>query len=148
MWSERAPGFSVRKKILSPPRAWQPALIFIHLKSDRLAAVFLKFPPLILYPHLRTQMSAIDHEKSSTAPASRRKKSRRPQRPMLLEKAELEGIKPIFLAKVKVLNEAIAECGLGRYQWELFFSAGFGWFADNIWLQAIAIVMPAIANQA
>ncbi|KAJ6482530.1 MFS general substrate transporter [Mycena sanguinolenta] len=65
----------------------------------------------------------------------------------LLDKAHEEGIKPIFLAKVQVLNAAIAECGLGRYQWELFFSAGFAWFADNIWLQAIAILMPAIANQ-
>ncbi|KAJ7916777.1 MFS general substrate transporter [Mycena leptocephala] len=66
---------------------------------------------------------------------------------VLLDKAHQEGIKPIFLAKVKVLNEAIAECGLGRY-WELFFSAGAPlWFADNIWLQAIAILMPAIANQ-
>ncbi|KAJ7489155.1 MFS general substrate transporter [Mycena latifolia] len=65
----------------------------------------------------------------------------------LIEKAHVEGIKPIFLAKVKVLNDAIADCGMGRYQWELFFSAGFGWFADNIWLQAIAILMPAIANQ-
>ncbi|KAJ6598207.1 MFS general substrate transporter [Mycena vulgaris] len=65
----------------------------------------------------------------------------------LIDRAHVEGIKPIFLAKVKVLNGAIADCGLGRYQWELFFSAGFGWFADNIWLQAIAILMPAIANQ-
>ncbi|KAJ7677924.1 MFS general substrate transporter [Mycena polygramma] len=66
---------------------------------------------------------------------------------LLLDRAHLEGIKPIFLAKVKVLNTAIAECGMGRYQWELFLSAGFGWFADNLWLQAIAILMPAIANQ-
>ncbi|KAJ7621376.1 MFS general substrate transporter [Roridomyces roridus] len=65
----------------------------------------------------------------------------------LLKKARNEAIKPIFLAKMKVLNDAIADCGMGRYQYELFFSAGFGWFADNIWLQAIAIVMPAIANQ-
>ncbi|CAK5284790.1 unnamed protein product [Mycena citricolor] len=65
----------------------------------------------------------------------------------LLEKAKQEGIKPIFLAKVKVLNDAISECGLGRHQYELFFTAGFGWFADNIWLQGIAILMPAIANQ-
>ncbi|KAJ7097589.1 MFS general substrate transporter [Mycena epipterygia] len=83
----------------------------------------------------------------------------------LIDKAHQEGIKPIFLAKVKVLNEAISDCGMGRYVlditlhgprltldpdircWELFFSAGFGWFADNIWLQAIAILMPAIANQ-
>ncbi|KAJ7665794.1 synaptic vesicle transporter SV2 [Mycena rosella] len=65
----------------------------------------------------------------------------------LIDRAHLEGIKPIFLAKVKVLNGAITDCGMGRYQWELFFSAGFSWFADNIWLQAIAILMPAIANQ-
>ncbi|KAJ7182862.1 MFS general substrate transporter [Mycena crocata] len=65
----------------------------------------------------------------------------------LMDRAQQEGIKPIFLAKVKVLNDAIAECGMGRYQWELFLSAGFSWFADNIWLQAIAILMPAIANQ-
>ncbi|KAJ7621375.1 major facilitator superfamily domain-containing protein [Roridomyces roridus] len=101
----------------------------------------------------------------------------------LIERARAEGIKPIFLAKyvvvelvvwgdtqfawsirVKALNDAITECGMGRYvacfdffprsltserryQYELFLSAGFGWFADNIWLQAIAILMPAIANQ-
>ena len=27
-----------------------------------------------------------------------------------------EGISPIFVAKVKVLNDAIAECGMGAYQ--------------------------------
>ncbi|KAF7369223.1 MFS domain-containing protein [Mycena venus] len=86
-------------------------------------------------------MSNHDHEKVPEKIADDRSDQ------ILLDKAQKEGIKPIFLAKVKVLNEAIAECGLGRYQWELFFSAGFGWFADNIWLQAIAILMPAIANQ-
>lgn len=25
--------------------------------------------------------------------------------------------------------------GMGRYQWELFVLCGFGWFADNFWLQ-------------
>lgn len=46
--------------------------------------------------------------------------------------AQQEGIKPAFLAKVQVLNNALAEIGMGRYQYELFFSGGFGWFADNI----------------
>ncbi|KAJ7182115.1 hypothetical protein C8R46DRAFT_1186907 [Mycena filopes] len=32
------------------------------------------------------------------------------------EKARREGVKPMFLAKVNVLNQAIVECGLGRYQ--------------------------------
>ncbi|KAJ7240861.1 MFS general substrate transporter [Mycena haematopus] len=90
-------------------------------------------------------MSDHDHEKVLEGAAEKIADDRSDQ--LLLDKAHEEGIKPIFLAKVRVLNEAIAECGLGRYQWELFFSAGFGWFADNIWLQAIAILMPAIANQ-
>jgi hypothetical protein len=46
--------------------------------------------------------------------------------------AKKEGIKPAFLAKVNVLNAALHEIGMGRYQWELFVTAGFGWFADNI----------------
>lgn len=24
---------------------------------------------------------------------------------------------------------------MGRYQWQLFVLCGFGWFADNFWLQ-------------
>lgn len=24
---------------------------------------------------------------------------------------------------------------MGRYQWYLFILCGFGWFADNFWLQ-------------
>ncbi|KAK7052097.1 MFS domain-containing protein [Favolaschia claudopus] len=93
-------------------------------------------------------MSAVEFEKDEKVPEGTVEKTgddRSDQ--LLLEKAKEEGIKPIFLAKVKVLNDAIAECGLGRYQYELFLSAGFSWFADNIWLQAIAILMPAIANQ-
>ncbi|KAM0746089.1 MFS general substrate transporter [Meredithblackwellia eburnea MCA 4105] len=61
--------------------------------------------------------------------------------------AQSEGITPIFLAKVNVINNAISECGMGRYQYLLFFSAGLGWMADNCWLQAVAILMPAVANQ-
>ena len=42
------------------------------------------------------------------------------------------GMRPAFYAKCNVLNEAILEIGFGRYQWELFFTAGFGWMADNL----------------
>ena len=46
--------------------------------------------------------------------------------------AEREGLNPAFYAKVLVLNAAIADTGMGRYQWELFMSSGFGWMADNL----------------
>lgn len=35
--------------------------------------------------------------------------------------------------KSKVINKAIQDIGMGRYQWQLFVLAGFGWFADNLW---------------
>lgn len=40
------------------------------------------------------------------------------------EKAAMEGLEPAFYAKVHVLNDAIKEIGMGRYQYELFFTAG------------------------
>ncbi|KAI9507626.1 MFS general substrate transporter [Russula earlei] len=33
---------------------------------------------------------------------------------------------------------------LGNYQWALLFLCGFGWMADNMWLQAISIILPRI----
>ncbi|ORX35168.1 major facilitator superfamily domain-containing protein [Kockovaella imperatae] len=64
-----------------------------------------------------------------------------------LKLAHGQGIKPAVMAKVQVLNEAIKEIGMGRFQYELFFTAGFGWFADNIWLQGISILNPSIGNE-
>jgi len=34
--------------------------------------------------------------------------------------------------KAKVVNKALIDIGMGRYQWELFFLCGSGWFADNL----------------
>jgi hypothetical protein len=33
--------------------------------------------------------------------------------------------------KSKVINRAIQDIGMGRYQWELFCLCGFGWLADK-----------------
>jgi hypothetical protein len=33
--------------------------------------------------------------------------------------------------KSKVINRAIADMGMGRYQWQLFVLCGFGWMADK-----------------
>jgi len=35
------------------------------------------------------------------------------------------------LVKSKVINKAIQDIGMGRYNWELFILCGFGWFADK-----------------
>lgn len=35
------------------------------------------------------------------------------------------------LGKAKVINRALQDIGMGRYQWKLFFLCGFGWMADK-----------------
>ena len=37
--------------------------------------------------------------------------------------------------KAKVINKALQDMGMGRYQWQLFALCGGGWMADNLWLQ-------------
>jgi hypothetical protein len=34
--------------------------------------------------------------------------------------------------KVAILNEAILDLGMGKYQWWTFVLTGFGWFVDNV----------------
>ncbi|KAJ1030433.1 hypothetical protein NDA16_001342 [Ustilago loliicola] len=34
--------------------------------------------------------------------------------------------------------------GMGRYQWTVLILSGLGWAADNMWIQAIAIILPHI----
>ncbi|MCJ1311079.1 hypothetical protein MMC25_004749 [Agyrium rufum] len=46
--------------------------------------------------------------------------------------------------KSKVINKAIQDIGMGRYQWELFVLCGFGWLADNLWLQGLALTLPQL----
>ena len=45
-------------------------------------------------------------------------------------------VHPQYQAKAQVLNDAIQEIGMGKYQWHLFVVAGFGWFSDNVRLSA------------
>lgn len=49
--------------------------------------------------------------------------------------------------KSKVVNKAIQDIGMGTYQWQLFTLAGFGWFADNLWLQGVALTLPSLSTE-
>ncbi|KAF9481138.1 MFS general substrate transporter [Pholiota conissans] len=42
------------------------------------------------------------------------------------------------------LDKTIDRIGMGSYQWTLLGLCGFGWMADNMWIQAIAIALPRI----
>ncbi|KAJ3100754.1 hypothetical protein HDU96_010234 [Phlyctochytrium bullatum] len=45
---------------------------------------------------------------------------------------------------VRAVNECVARIGMGPYQWKLFFLCGFGWLADNMWLQGISVAIPGM----
>ncbi|ODH47320.1 hypothetical protein GX48_06606 [Paracoccidioides brasiliensis] len=47
--------------------------------------------------------------------------------------------------KSKVINFAIQHIGMGKYQWQLFVLCGFGWLADNIWIQGVALTLPQLS---
>ncbi|OBZ68970.1 putative MFS-type transporter PB1E7.08c [Grifola frondosa] len=42
------------------------------------------------------------------------------------------------------LDKTIDRIGMGSYQWILLSLCGFGWMADNMWLQAVAIALPRV----
>ncbi|TDL22414.1 MFS general substrate transporter [Rickenella mellea] len=56
-------------------------------------------------------------------------------------------IDPIYEAKARVLNNAIQEIGMGKYQWYLFIVAGFGWFSDNLWPIVTGLILAPAVNE-
>ncbi|CBQ67478.1 conserved hypothetical protein [Sporisorium reilianum SRZ2] len=55
------------------------------------------------------------------------------------------GVGGAYERKVALINRAIKEeIGFGRFQVWLTFLAGFGWFVDNIWFQALSMSLPQI----
>lgn len=51
-----------------------------------------------------------------------------------------------YIRKSKLVTSAIDEMGFGRYQWGLFFVAGFGWFADNAWPTATSYILQRLVE--
>lgn len=49
--------------------------------------------------------------------------------------------------KSKVINKALQDIGMGGYQWRLFVLCGFGWLADNLWLQGVALTLPSLSKE-
>ncbi|KAL2816464.1 major facilitator superfamily domain-containing protein [Aspergillus granulosus] len=53
----------------------------------------------------------------------------------------------IYDRKAKIINRAIQDIGMGRYQWGLFVLCGFGWIADNLWLQGVALTLTPLSME-
>ncbi|KAJ7173856.1 MFS general substrate transporter [Mycena filopes] len=61
--------------------------------------------------------------------------------------SEHRHVDPVYHAKARILNAAIQEIGMGRYQVYLFICAGFGWFADSVWPLITGLILaPVIAE--
>ncbi|KLO07040.1 MFS general substrate transporter [Schizopora paradoxa] len=56
-------------------------------------------------------------------------------------------IDPVYEAKARILNDAIQEIGMGKYQWFLFVVAGFGWFSDNLWPIVTGLILSPVVNE-
>ncbi|KAL8951790.1 MAG: hypothetical protein Q9222_002260 [Ikaeria aurantiellina] len=54
-------------------------------------------------------------------------------------------VDPVYQAKAHVLNNAVQQIGMGKYQWELFVLVGFGWASDNMWPIITSLILPAVA---
>lgn len=55
-------------------------------------------------------------------------------------------IDPVYEGKAQVLNTAIQDIGMGRYQWQLFIVVGgFGWASDNLWPIVTSLILTPIA---
>ncbi|WVR07882.1 hypothetical protein IAU60_004925 [Kwoniella sp. DSM 27419] len=63
------------------------------------------------------------------------------------EDAAIDGVDPVYAAKARVLNRAIQDIGMGRYQWQLFFCVGFGWAQDNLWPIVTSLILTPITNE-
>ncbi|KAF9268793.1 MFS general substrate transporter [Marasmius fiardii PR-910] len=56
-------------------------------------------------------------------------------------------VDPVYQAKARILNTAIQEIGMGKYQVHLFCCAGFGWFADSVWPLITGLILSPVVSE-
>ncbi|TFY62020.1 hypothetical protein EVG20_g6853 [Dentipellis fragilis] len=56
-------------------------------------------------------------------------------------------VDPVYQAKARVLNRALQEIGMGKYQWGLFVVSGFGWFSDSVWPLLTGLILSPVINE-
>lgn len=64
------------------------------------------------------------------------------------KRIEASGVSSSYERKVFILNRVMNDhIGMGRFQWALFLLCGAGWFFDNVFLQGVAIILPAVQRE-
>ncbi|KAI9835461.1 MAG: hypothetical protein M1819_002379 [Sarea resinae] len=88
-----------------------------------------------------------DHESDPVAPLDYSPLTIEALRAEIDEDVAASGHDTAYDRKSKVINRAIQDIGMGSYQWQLFVLCGFGWLADNLWLQGVALTLPALTQE-
>ncbi|KAF2501459.1 MFS general substrate transporter [Lophium mytilinum] len=57
------------------------------------------------------------------------------------------GSSSVYERKVAVVNRAMLDLGMGKYQWMVFGLSGLGWFMDVYWKQAINLIGPFVKEE-
>ncbi|KAJ5707914.1 Sugar transporter [Penicillium malachiteum] len=73
-----------------------------------------------------------------------------PERPQAAEESTTstrDEADQTYNAKAQVLNRAIQEIGMDRYQWQLFVVIGFGWASDNLWPIVTSLILAPVAYE-
>lgn len=53
----------------------------------------------------------------------------------------------VYKAKAQVLESAIQEVGVGRYQWQLVSFIGLGWTSDNLCPVVTSLILIPVVNE-
>ncbi|KAL1878281.1 hypothetical protein Daus18300_002199 [Diaporthe australafricana] len=57
------------------------------------------------------------------------------------------GMRSDYEMKSMLVNKAVQDIGMGKYNWHLFVLCGFGWFADNLWMQGVSLILPSLSAE-
>ncbi|KAJ0423000.1 major facilitator superfamily domain-containing protein [Aspergillus carlsbadensis] len=108
------------------------------------------FYPEVVVPLARDSTSAVNEAKNE---ANAQEKGVAGALTLESLRAEIEagvvvsGHDSVYDRKAKIINRAIQDIGMGRYQWGLFILCGFGWIADNLWLQGVALTLTPLSME-
>ncbi|KAJ1711396.1 sugar transporter [Aspergillus flavus] len=58
------------------------------------------------------------------------------------------GSNAVYAAKAQLLNQALVDMKMGRYQWVLFIITSVGWFLDSFWIMSFVVIAPSASNEA
>ncbi|GLB44762.1 putative major facilitator superfamily protein [Lyophyllum shimeji] len=101
-------------------------------------------PPTLRY-HNERKMSLNEKDEKMGRPSDTESQSSSERD---LEFFVADGVDRAYRLKCDLINHCLQhEIGFGRYQLQLFFLTGFGWMADNIWLQGVAVLLGQVQQE-